>query len=246
MIGQHDQVSVALDSLTEGLRPYVEKKLQTAFKDDWKQAALASFRDARTLTSSESGDLNWDAHSLLTVMWDQWNAVFRSDLGHQERSLVSELREYRNRWAHQQEFDFDDAYRILDSVRRLLSAVGARNVHRVNRQKEELLEAHVAEQVNNEIQRASFDRAKLWIVVIYMLCCAALTYHMLTAGGTLATALLAFVILVFVYLSYQQFRMEAPLMYGPRECRRCKRIIYRKSCPYCEQPADVEATATAG
>jgi RNA polymerase subunit RPABC4/transcription elongation factor Spt4 len=28
--------------------------------------------------------------------------------------------------------------------------------------------------------------------------------------------------------------LEAPLLYGPRECFRCHRIVYRKVCPYCE------------
>jgi hypothetical protein len=34
-------------------------------------------------------------------MWDNWNDVFRNVLGHAERSLVSELRDWRNKWAHQ-------------------------------------------------------------------------------------------------------------------------------------------------
>ena len=46
----------------------------------------------------------------------QWNEVFRNTLGHAERSLVSELRDVRNSWAHQQAFSSDDAYRALDSI----------------------------------------------------------------------------------------------------------------------------------
>ena len=41
------------------------------------------------------------------------------------RKLVSELREVRNSWAHQNPFSLDDTYRALDSVQRLLSAVSA-------------------------------------------------------------------------------------------------------------------------
>lgn len=44
-----------------------------------------------------------DPHFLLRVMWDHWNTVFRTVLGHAE-SLVSELREARNRWAHNDSF----------------------------------------------------------------------------------------------------------------------------------------------
>lgn len=239
----HDQISTALDMLTDGLRPYVEQKLQATFRDNWIQTARGSFRDGRNRASDDGEGLDWDAHSLLTVMWDQWNAVFRNDLGHTERSLVSELREFRNRWAHQQEFDFDDAYRVLDSVRRLLKATDAPNVCLVNLQKQELLEQHVAEDVNSQLQQTVFNRTKWWVIGIYGLCCAAITYHMMTSGRSGSTALVSFVILVFVYLMYQQFKMEAPLLFGPHECTRCNRIIYRRQCPYCE-PASALTEAT--
>ena len=58
-------------------------------------------------------------------MWNQWNVVFRKTLGQAERTLVSELRDVRNRWAHQKPFSSDDAYRALDSAGRLLTAVSA-------------------------------------------------------------------------------------------------------------------------
>ena len=64
-------------------------------------------------------------------MWESWNDVFRLTLGPAERSLVSELRDHRNRWAHQEAFSSDDAYRALDSAGRLLSpAVSAPTVRR--------------------------------------------------------------------------------------------------------------------
>ena len=66
---------------------------------------------------------NWDAAALLKLMWESWNDVFRKTLGPAERSLLSELRDQRNKWAHQQTFSSDDAYRALDSAGRLLTAV---------------------------------------------------------------------------------------------------------------------------
>jgi hypothetical protein len=231
----NDRVTVALDLLTDGLKPYVEEKLKAAFKDQWVRTATGSFRDERP----RGGDgIPWDAHSLLTVMWDQWNPVFRNHLGHFERSLVSELREVRNRWAHQQNFDFDDTYRVLDSVRRLLQAVGAPNVNDVNRQKEELLESHVAEEVNAQIQKTAFSRNKWWVIGIYALCCGMIIITLLVkqnpAENPGAWAVASITLLTLVYLIYQQFKMEAPLLFGPRECPRCHKIIYRRSCPYCE------------
>ncbi len=237
----HEHIGVALDQLAIGLRPYLEQRLVKTFGADWQQVALSSFRDGRNRLLADGQGVDWDAHSLLTVMWDQWNVIFRKELGHQERSLVSELRAFRNRWAHQQSFDFDDSYRVMDSVRRLLESIRAPNLEAVNRQKQDLLESYVAEQVNSQVQRTAFDRGKWWVIGIYSLCCAAITYHAATSGHTGSSALISFVILVFVYLIYQQFKLEPPLLYGPRECHRCKRIIYRKQCPYCDpHPASAQ------
>jgi tetratricopeptide (TPR) repeat protein len=66
-----------------------------------------------------------DVAVTLRVMVMAWNDVFRDRLGPAERSLVSEIRETRNRWAHQEGFDDDDLDRALDSIGRLLGAVGA-------------------------------------------------------------------------------------------------------------------------
>ena len=40
----------------------------------------------------------------------------RVSLGRAERSLVQELRDSRNKWAHQEPFSSDDADRALDSI----------------------------------------------------------------------------------------------------------------------------------
>lgn len=224
-----------MDLLTQGLVPYVEVKLRTIHRDNWVRAVSSSFRDDRGRVNGQSVD--WDAHALLTVMWDQWNSVFRHDLGHFERSLVSELREVRNRWAHQQEFGFDDAFRALDSVDRLLTAVKAENVTAIKHEKSDLLESRVADEVNTQVHRTAFQRNKWWVIAIYGLCCGLIIAHTLMAGRSGSEALISVVLLVFLYLIYQQFKLEAPLLYGPRECRRCHRIVYRKNCPYCDSGA---------
>ena len=50
---------------------------------------------------------------------------FVTHLGRSERSLVVELREVRNQWAHQEPFTSEDTLRALDSSYRLLIAVSA-------------------------------------------------------------------------------------------------------------------------
>lgn len=234
MASNQVRIAGALDLLTRGMGPYVEKRLKAVYGDSWRRSAVGSFRDDRSRGDGQNVD--WDAHAVLTVMWDQWNAAFRTELGHTERSLVSELREFRNRWAHQAEFDFDDTYRVLDSVRRLLAAAKCPQVAEVNQLKRELLEAHVAEEVNTQIQKATFKRNKWWVIAIYVICVVFLLANMIMSerDKTIAIAMASIVVLTLVYLIYQQFKMEAPLLYGPRECPRCHKIVYRKPCPYCD------------
>ena len=95
-------------------------------------------------------------------MWFQWNEVFRGTLGNVERSLLGELREARNRWAHQQPFSSDDAYRALDSVARLLTAVSAEEAADVARQQQELLRLRFEEQARRYHSMAMVARATCW------------------------------------------------------------------------------------
>jgi acyl carrier protein phosphodiesterase len=230
----HERIGSALELLTTGLQGFVESRLRSVYNDAWVQAAASSFRDDRSRLAPGGDGVRWDAHALLTVMWDQWNAAFRSHLGHAERSLVSELREFRNRWAHQADFDFDDAYRVLDSVRRLLQAVQSPNLGAIQEQKRDLIESYVAEEVHTQMQRTAFNRNRWWVILIYALCCGAIIFHILNADMSASLFFVSTVLLVFIYLIYQQFKLEAPVLYGPHECPRCRKIIYRRSCPYCD------------
>ena len=101
-------------------------------------------------------------------------------------------------------------------------------------EKNDLIESYVAEQVNTQLQRTVFKRNKRWVIIIYSFCCMMLIGFMLTYGNTAAPVVVAVIALLFVYLIYQQVRLDPPLLYGPRECGRCHRIVYRRTCPYCE------------
>ncbi len=150
----HGRVGEALELLNRGLRPFVERELQAVHGDRWQEIVAQSLREERgAVKTSRKGEFNWDTHNLLTVMWDQWNAVFRNTLGHAERSLVSELREVRNRWAHQAPFSSDDAYRALDSIGRLLTAVSAPEAKELEEQKMALLRVRFEEQRRGEMRK---------------------------------------------------------------------------------------------
>src|SRR5256885_1337921 len=138
-ISNAERVGKALELLNQGLFPFMKRELKAYYGDPWFEQASANLREYQ-MPGKGDGDEHWDTQALLLVMWDQWNVVFRNVLGQAERSLVSELRDVRNKWAHQEPFSTDDAYRALDSVQRLLTSVSAADqATEVERQKQELL-----------------------------------------------------------------------------------------------------------
>jgi predicted AAA+ superfamily ATPase len=154
----HARVGDALDILNKGLFPFIQRELQAAYDDAWLENAGAALReDHGSVKNSKSDAINWDTQNLLAVMWNQWNSVFRNTLGHAERALVSELRETRNRWAHQTLFSSDDAYRALDSIGRLLAAVSAPEAKELEEQKMALLRVRFDEQRRGELRKTAIS-----------------------------------------------------------------------------------------
>src|SRR5262249_18425174 len=97
----------------------------------------------------------WDAAALLRLMWEAWNDVFRKTLGNAERTLVRELQDVRNKWAHQQTFSRDAAYGALDATGRLLAAVSAPEAQEAEKMKMELLRVRFDEQVRTEKRKTA-------------------------------------------------------------------------------------------
>ncbi|GLV56343.1 hypothetical protein KDH_31840 [Dictyobacter sp. S3.2.2.5] len=149
-----ERVGKALDILNAGLQPFVEREMQAKYGARWRYEALNSLRDQHI--SKDGNDLHLDTQGLLLILWDQWSPVFRTVLGHAERSLVSELREVRNSWAHQNPFSLDDAYRALDSIQRLLIAVSAAaEADEIEKQRLELLRQRFEEQARQKTRKIS-------------------------------------------------------------------------------------------
>src|SRR5438477_454077 len=150
-----ERVGRTLELLNQGLRPFIEREMQAVYKDRWVEMAQAGLRDNRSQARGKGGGPNWDTQALLAVMWDRWNDVFKTILGQAERSLVSELKDVRNKWAHQEPFSTDDAYRALDSAQRLLTVISAEEAIEVDRQKQELLRVRFEEQARKEKKKAA-------------------------------------------------------------------------------------------
>lgn len=236
MRNERERVAVTLDLLTEGLYPFVERELKAVYGDRWHDIARQSFRNDRSPAFADGEVIRWDAHVVLSVMWDQWNRVFRHRLGSLERSLVNELRDFRNRWAHQTAFDFDDAYRILDSAERLLTTTSAEQASAVTREKRDLLRDHFSREAKAVYRKSQVNKRKWQDFAVYAACCGSIVFVILQSFGIGAWFFALFVVFVFGFLAWQRVAAPPPVFFGPHECGTCGKIIYGDDCPYCETP----------
>ncbi|MEI6415865.1 MAG: Swt1 family HEPN domain-containing protein, partial [Pseudomonadota bacterium] len=148
-----ERIGKALGLLRQGLAPFVEREIHAAIQaGSVRMDAIRHFAEDPLLAAKPIAD--WDAAGLLKLMWETWNDIFRKILGFSERSLVSEIRDCRNQWAHQEPFSGDDSDRALDSMARLLTAVSAPQADEVSKMKMELRRLLFDEQVRNEKRRA--------------------------------------------------------------------------------------------
>lgn len=112
-----ESLSTAFAILNRALRPFVELHLRRAFGDDWESAA-------KRRTSVEHGNRPLDLAALLSAIHNN-KPLFVSSLSHIGQAYTSEMREFRNRWAHQEPIGEEDADRALDTASRLLCCIGA-------------------------------------------------------------------------------------------------------------------------
>ena len=149
----HERVGKTMTLLRDGLQPFVERELKRKYAQRWFEEFRASGQPEQLSLIGTEKAPNWDVKVLLTSMWNQWNTVFDTTLGRGERNNISELREVRNKWAHQNAFSSDDAYRALDTAHRLLLAVSAPQAQEVDKMKAELLRLRFDEQTRGEIRK---------------------------------------------------------------------------------------------
>jgi predicted AAA+ superfamily ATPase len=143
-ISNRDRVSKGFDVLSAGLFEFVDRHMLAAMEgvaSDWIQ--VIEKRD-ETKNGVKKNYEKEDPAVQLRVITEEWR-VFGKVLSRAQQSLATELREVRNSWAHSKKFDNDDTYRILDTMERLLIAVGAPN------------EADAIRQIRQDHQRLVFE-----------------------------------------------------------------------------------------
>ncbi len=154
-ITNHERVGKALELLKDGPRAVRRARVQEPYQaTGWPTRRRRYFGDDRIGCGKKP-----------IAEWDVAGAA-QADVGDVERRLsarrsarpsaasCSELRDCRNKWAHQEPFSSDDAYRALDSMARLLTAVSAPQADEVDKMKMELRRLVFDEQVRSEKRKA--------------------------------------------------------------------------------------------
>jgi hypothetical protein len=122
------QIGSALEVLAGALAPFVVQRMCAVRGPDWYE----SFRSPGYGTSEDSALR--DPRFLLKIMIELWDE-FCPPLSRMERSIIFELREWGNRWAHNASFSADDVDRTFDSVERLLIPIDTEAATAVRRVK---------------------------------------------------------------------------------------------------------------
>lgn len=124
--------------------------MRAIYGNAWLAQAKSCLSEDATLRRTLEETLQEDVSALLMVMTKRWEKVFKQHLSYTERALASELIDVRNKWAHRVRLSTDDTYRALDSMTRLLSAIGATEERAVANQKQEVFRLLSQEQSRRE------------------------------------------------------------------------------------------------
>jgi len=149
-----DRINKGMELLRKGLHPYVIREMKEVHKSYWQQEAVNSFPEGHHAQDLEPDE--WDIQALLSIIWKNYNGVFNKTLGFSEKAMVSEMMEVRKRVAHQNKnntFDTDDAFRVLDNIERILSAIASPESEEADIQKNELLRIRYEENTRKKAKR---------------------------------------------------------------------------------------------
>lgn len=149
-----DRVGTSLEILQTGIQPFVERQMAAKFGQKWQYKASEGLKDHQ-FTADGKG-IKPDIAIWLTIMLNNWNEAFYSILGPMERSWTTELRGWRNKWAHQEPFNADEAGRAIDSAYFLLNTIAAsEQAEEVNRLRVELQRQRYEDSTRHEAKRLS-------------------------------------------------------------------------------------------
>ena len=128
-----EQVGRALDLARDGLRPFVERHLRRTRGGLGQIPALL-----RDTPYAEKADPLSDIAVIVIVVraaWEELRSEIKRSIRSDFRNGIEEIKRVRDAWAHQESFSDEDTERALDTVRRLLRTIGARESEREQAQR---------------------------------------------------------------------------------------------------------------
>ncbi len=140
VITNKQRVENALNLLREDLYPFVELKMHSVHQDKWVDIAKSRIETNRYVPEGDiPKKIKEDVSNLFKIILDRWNDVFETNLDY-KRTLIHELLDTRNQWAHTSNFSLHDTYRALDSIYRLLVAISSSQAEIVKEERQEILD----------------------------------------------------------------------------------------------------------
>lgn len=140
----------ALELLSGALKPFVTSRLESSFSTQWETKVRKRVPNVRR------GELSWDISLLLRSITTFWEDVFKEVFGRVERSYVEEIRDIRNRLAHDKPFSTDDTDRALGTIKRLLESISAGEAAgKITEMRTSIIQRRLDDQRRNEERRRS-------------------------------------------------------------------------------------------
>lgn len=146
-VSNKERVGRALDQFRLAWQPYQEQEMRAVYGDAWMDHLPDdSYRDGQPV---------FDSQALLRTLIAVWDDVFGRRLNRDVLNLAHAVRKTRNKHAHDQAFETDDAYTALHEIQKLIEAIGAPQAEEVEKGKVELLRQKFEEQARREQRKAS-------------------------------------------------------------------------------------------
>lgn len=151
-VNNRDRISKAFDLLSEGLQDVVDEVMTKVYgSSQWP--TMWADEDARRRGSAPKILAKHDVQVQLRAITER-GYEFRDVLSRAQQSFASELRETRNQWAHNAPFSSDDTDRALDTIVRLLQAVGsADSAADVRKMRSDLRRTVYEDQTRQQVKR---------------------------------------------------------------------------------------------
>ena len=145
-----ERVARGLDLLRDGLEPKCAAAWEGFYGPRWLE--VVNSRLQRPARDPRANDVAF----LFNGLKGTWGEVFAGGFSPAVRSLVFELAEVRNRWAHQEGFTSDDVARALDSMERVLEAFGNTDErHRIRELRRDLMRQMFEEESRAERRKTA-------------------------------------------------------------------------------------------